>query len=290
MNPQRGLPKDRCTRPTASLGRGCGIESDRVAGGRPAIVKRAFSLLDLLVSIGVIATLMAIMVPVLSKVTEATHRVICQSNVRQLGLCLSLYADDHDDELPPSVFSEVIERGLFQPQEMVTLRTSGPTGDWDGLGWLFQSEYVKSPEVFYCPSHKGENSFAAYEDNWFNWGAEVVGNYHFRALTGERAYLQSLNPNTALIADGMRTANDFNHRIGSNVLYADLSVQWVPDQNGQIAQILPPAIGAAQADQDVDAAWWLLERGTLEEYPGLPWDNSTPGTTPGFEAFIADPG
>ncbi|MBL0920655.1 MAG: type II secretion system protein [Phycisphaerales bacterium] len=252
--------------------------------------RRAFSLLDLLVSIAVIATLMAIMAPVLSKVTEATHRVMCQSNVRQLGLCLALYAEDHNDELPGSVFSNTMLRGEFQPQEMMTLRVGGEQGDWDGLGWLFQAEYVKTPEVFYCPSHKGMHGFNQYEDDWFTWGREVLGNYHYRAFTSDRTYLQTLDPKTALISDGLRTHLDFNHRVGTNVLRADMSVEWVPDRDGTLSGLLPPAVGALEADEDVYAAWWLLERGTLDEFPGLPWDTSTPGGTPGFEAFVGFPG
>jgi len=284
VKPQRGFPIGSAD--TARIVRGCGLS---FSSSRILRTRRGFSLLDLLVSIAVIATLMAIMVPVLSKVTEATHRVMCQSNVRQLGLCLSLYADDNNDSLPTSVFSDTLERGAFQPQEMMTLRTSGPRGDWDGLGWLFQAEYVKTPEVFYCPSHKGEHAFEQYEDSWYAWGEQVLGNYHYRAFTGSESYLQGLDPRTALIADGMRTHLDFNHSVGTNVLRADLSVEWFADSDGALGQLLPPAVGALEADEDVYAAWWLLERGTLDEFPGLPWDDDGPGTLPGFEAFISDP-
>jgi competence protein ComGC len=251
--------------------------------------RRGFSLLDLLVSIAVIALLMGIMAPVLSKVTDATHRVLCQTNVRELGLATTLFADDHNDRLPPSVFSGTVERGSFAPQEMQTLRVGGASGDWDGLGWLFEREYAQAPEVFYCPAHKGENPYHVYEGAWFTWGMSVVGNYHFRAIPSDEAYLHQLDPRTALIADGMRSASDYNHRVGSNVLRADMSIEWFPDRQGILGDLIPAAADEPQADENVFAAWWLIERGGLDDYPGLPWAPSGGGLPPGLHAEIPDP-
>ncbi len=290
MNLQRGYQRGGARIGSSDSISMCVATRGRTARGGVAPVRRAFSLLDLLVSIAVIAVLMGIMAPVLSKVTDATHRVLCQSNVRELGLAVALFADDHDDRLPPSVFSSNLERGQYLPQEMQTLRVSGPSGDWDGLGWLFEREYAQVPEVFYCPAHKGENSFANYENSWFNWGESLVGNYHFRAIPTSDAYLQQLNPRTALIADGMRSESDYNHRVGSNVLRADMSIEWFPDRNGLLDNLIPVAASSPRADTSVDAAWWLLERGGLEDYPGLPWDpNGGGGIPPGFQAYIEDP-
>ena len=63
------------------------------------VYPKAFTLIELLVVIAVIALLMAIMVPVLRSAREQAHRVVCLSNVRQLTLAWTAYADEHDGKL-----------------------------------------------------------------------------------------------------------------------------------------------------------------------------------------------
>lgn len=58
--------------------------------------KPGFTLIELLVVIAIIALLMAILVPVLSKVRKQAKSVECQANLRQQVLGMILYADDYD--------------------------------------------------------------------------------------------------------------------------------------------------------------------------------------------------
>jgi len=59
----------------------------RVAGGR-----RAFTLVELLVVIGIIAVLIAVLLPALSKARQAGVRAACLSNIRQLQIAQTMYA------------------------------------------------------------------------------------------------------------------------------------------------------------------------------------------------------
>src|SRR5947209_3060040 len=59
-----------------------------------------FTLIELLVVIGIIAVLMAILLPVLSKARESSRRTACLSNLRSLGEAMILYANDFKDRLP----------------------------------------------------------------------------------------------------------------------------------------------------------------------------------------------
>jgi prepilin-type N-terminal cleavage/methylation domain-containing protein len=59
-------------------------------------VKKAFTLVELLVVIAVIALLMAILLPSLTKAREQARQIICKNNLRTLVTCAQLWSEDHD--------------------------------------------------------------------------------------------------------------------------------------------------------------------------------------------------
>jgi prepilin-type processing-associated H-X9-DG protein/prepilin-type N-terminal cleavage/methylation domain-containing protein len=67
------------------------------------VARRAFSLVELLVVIGIIGLLIAVLMPVLGKAREAANRVKCLSNLRQIGQGLYNYAAGNDQWLPPTI-------------------------------------------------------------------------------------------------------------------------------------------------------------------------------------------
>jgi len=62
--------------------------------------KPGFTLIELLVVIGIIALLMAILLPVLNNARKAGKATLCMSNMRQLGLAATAYAFDYKRQLP----------------------------------------------------------------------------------------------------------------------------------------------------------------------------------------------
>ncbi|MCK5000354.1 MAG: type II secretion system protein [Anaerohalosphaera sp.] len=60
--------------------------------------KKAFTLIELLVVISIIALLLAILMPALGKVKKKAQSVVCKSNLKQLQLAASLYANDYDSK------------------------------------------------------------------------------------------------------------------------------------------------------------------------------------------------
>ncbi|MHB8993998.1 MAG: DUF1559 family PulG-like putative transporter [Armatimonadota bacterium] len=90
-------------------------------------MKRGFTLIELLVVIAIIAILAAILFPVFAKAREKARQSSCLSNVKQLGLGLLSYAQDHDEMLPAFSYGGIKWDGLIQP-------------------------YVKNTQIFRCPS------------------------------------------------------------------------------------------------------------------------------------------
>ena len=66
---------------------------------------RAFTLVELLVVIGIIGLLIAILVPVLNKARDSSYRVSCLSNLRQLGTAYVAYATQYRGYVPLGYWS-----------------------------------------------------------------------------------------------------------------------------------------------------------------------------------------
>src|SRR5437588_9501923 len=109
--------------------------------------KRAFTLVELLVVIGIIAVLIGILMPALSKAREQANRAKCLSNLRQIHLAITEYALRNKDYVPMGYV-----QGFRQMNYMVWNANIGSSGDYALFGYLVKTGIVKSGDIFYCPS------------------------------------------------------------------------------------------------------------------------------------------
>lgn len=63
-------------------------------------VNRGVTFMEVLVVVGVLVFLLAMLFPSLQKAREQARRILCQTNLKQWGMALQFYRDDHSDYLP----------------------------------------------------------------------------------------------------------------------------------------------------------------------------------------------
>jgi len=68
---------------------------------RPSGSFRGFTLVELLVVIGIIALLISILMPALTKARQSAYQIACGSNLRQWGMAVQQYVSDSKGKLPP---------------------------------------------------------------------------------------------------------------------------------------------------------------------------------------------
>jgi prepilin-type N-terminal cleavage/methylation domain-containing protein/prepilin-type processing-associated H-X9-DG protein len=97
---------------------------------------RGFTLVELLVVIGIIALLIGMLMPTLARAREQANRIACLANLRTLGQAMILYANGFKDRLPNS-------------------NPPNTAYDYDASNYVlvsFARDYVRGPGSFHCPS------------------------------------------------------------------------------------------------------------------------------------------
>jgi prepilin-type N-terminal cleavage/methylation domain-containing protein/prepilin-type processing-associated H-X9-DG protein len=120
--------------------------------------KTGFTLIELLVVIAIIAILAAILFPVFARAREKARQTSCLSNVKQLVLGVTMYAQDYDETLVSQGYDVDASGGLN-------------AGDYTWRSAILP--YVKNGQIFQCPSKRMTTTFNGGMDYGFNGGYGV---------------------------------------------------------------------------------------------------------------------
>jgi prepilin-type N-terminal cleavage/methylation domain-containing protein/prepilin-type processing-associated H-X9-DG protein len=121
-------------------------------------VKKAFTLVELLIVIGIIAILISVLLPVISRARETANSVKCASNLRAIGQGFASYLNQYDNVFPPSNFY----RGLAIDPVSGQVPTTPSQGYVSWSSFIYRTPDPADPdtpyenqqgwEMFQCPS------------------------------------------------------------------------------------------------------------------------------------------
>src|SRR2546426_11572243 len=111
---------------------------------------QAFTLVELLIVIGIISLLAAMLLPALSRAKEAARTISCSNNIRQLGIAAMTYSLDNRGNLP--FFLDWLQSSSLGSIDLTTGKLI-PLGSIDlTMGKLYP--YLRSKTVYLCPTDK----------------------------------------------------------------------------------------------------------------------------------------
>jgi prepilin-type N-terminal cleavage/methylation domain-containing protein len=137
-------------------------------------MKRAFTLLEALVTIGIIAILAGILLPVLVASKRSAIKTDDLSKLRQMGLAAAMY-EDRFGEFPLSA-SQLVSNGMVPPELCASMRDASRAGIANDLAVFTNRKFADYEKIPIAPY---KSSFAGLAE--FGMGQPIMRNY---VLTG----------------------------------------------------------------------------------------------------------
>jgi prepilin-type N-terminal cleavage/methylation domain-containing protein len=128
--------------------------------------RTGFTLVELLVVIGIIALLVSILLPTLNRARESARRTKCLANLRNIGQFVHMYANQSKDQIPIGYNTAASgSHGYLNNYWMLRYVTgANPEIRYCGLGLMYPAGLIAPSavdgQIFYCPSTNEETDHA----------------------------------------------------------------------------------------------------------------------------------
>lgn len=179
--------------------------------------KKGFTLIELLVVLVIIGVIASALMPAVQNARESGRRISCLNNLRQIGLAMQMYVEEHNFRFTP----------IF---------TGGPIN----IKWWYTylEPYIDDINIWRCPNYKYHNyisyNYFSYGFNFIGLNTVVMGSYQGSDISAIRRSAQCI-----LIAEGYIPTGNYSycyiqklglpatrHSGGSNIVFVDGHVGW----------------------------------------------------------------
>jgi len=155
--------------------------------------RTGFTLVELLVVIGIIALLISILLPSLSKAREQAKAIKCANNLRQIGHGLQMYLNQYKGwSAPWSNNAQVIQPGTVNdyvdPNLMGPNTTTGLLERKAYWGVFYATAANLPKEIFACPSSEWQNRTGTGDGQWHHYGLNAWGMSNPTPLTRAQVF------------------------------------------------------------------------------------------------------
>jgi len=127
-----------------------------------------FTLIELLVVIAIIAILASLLLPALSASRNKAWRIQCASQMRQLGLGISLFANDKADHFPPAGYGNAANNGQLAWDSWIYRYIGGAASDSAIDTGLTPTAF--SPKIEKCPADRIPTATSDPQWGWVTFG------------------------------------------------------------------------------------------------------------------------